>query len=149
MADRSAMVTGASSGIGLAFARQLAAGGWTVVLVGRDLSQLATARSTLAPGPHETLVADLAVPDDCDRVSRRLAAPDRISLLVNSAGIGTGASFPDAPLADELAMLEVNVGATLRLSHAAVLSMTAAGGGAIVTISSTAGTWSGRTSLAG
>lgn len=142
---RYAMVTGASSGIGLSFCSLLAEAGWTIVLVGRDAGRLETARLRLGAGPHEVLAVDLSTADGCLHATDRLRAEPRIGLLVNCAGIGTRAPFPDVPLDDEISMLAVNVAATLRLSYAACRAMADIGGGAIVNVASTAGLWSGGT----
>jgi short-subunit dehydrogenase len=130
-----ALVTGASSGIGEAFARRLAADGYRVVVVARRRERLeALQRAGVA---DEVIVADLATPDGCGEVEQRLAGGG-IDLLINNAGLGTGASFEHSSLEREQHMLDVNVRAVMRLTHAAVAPMLAAGSGEIVNVSSIA-----------
>jgi short-subunit dehydrogenase len=130
-----ALVTGASSGIGDAFARRLAADGYDIVAVARRRDRLEALRD--AGAAKELIVADLADPEDCVIVEKRLAAGG-IDLLVNNAGISTGKSFEDSTADDEEQMLGVNVRAVMRLTHAAVPPMLAAGSGEIINVSSIA-----------
>ena len=136
-----ALVTGASAGLGAEFATQLAACGHDLVLVARDAERLAAAADRLRAAHRvevETLSADLATDDGCATVSARLAAGD-VDLLVNNAGIGTYQPFGTADLAREEAQLDLNVRAVLRLTHAAVRAMTARGSGRVLNVSSVAG----------
>jgi len=130
-----ALVTGASSGIGAAFARRLAADGYEVVAVARRRGRLEELRT--AGAAAEVLVADLATVDGCAQVEERIAAGG-IELLVNNAGIGTGHGFEQTSVATEERMLAVNVRAVMRLSHAAAPKMLAAGSGEIINVSSVA-----------
>jgi uncharacterized protein len=131
-----ALVTGATAGLGAEFARQLAAGGHDLVLVARDTARLESMRDSLGVDV-EVLSADLTTDDGCAAVAARLADAGRpIDVLVNNAGIGTYRNFGVAPLADEERQLDLNVRAVLRLSHAAVPGMTARRRGHIINISS-------------
>lgn len=138
-----ALVTGASSGIGAAFARRLAADGWDLVLVARSgdrLEEIARRLRTATGVAVEVLVADLADDDECARVESRLRDASRpVDLLVNNAGFTTGAAFLDVTLDGEERMLRVLVRAVLRLTHAALPGMVSRGRGAVVNVSSTAG----------
>ncbi|UOY02246.1 SDR family NAD(P)-dependent oxidoreductase [Blastococcus sp. PRF04-17] len=135
------MITGASSGIGAAFARRLARQGHGLVLVGRDRAALGAAVPDAVEA--ELLLADLADSDGVTAVSRRLVAAERpVDLLVHAAGRSTAYPFGVAPLTKEIEQLQVNVVATTHLLHTAVTAMEARGGGQIVLIGSTAAHWS-------
>ncbi len=133
------MITGASSGIGEAFARRLAAAGTDLVLVARRQDRLKALADELDVDV-EVLAADLSQPEPRRKVEARLAVDsDPIDLLVNSAGIGMVGPFHEVD-ADELELqIEVNVVALVRLAHAAFAAMRRRGRGAIVNISSLAG----------
>jgi short-subunit dehydrogenase len=137
-----ALVTGATAGIGVAFVRRLAAEGHDLVLVARDerrLEQEASDVRRLYAVGVEVLVADLADRDGCASVERRLQDPGApVDLLVNNAGFGLGRSFLETDADDEERMLDVMVRAVMRLTHAAVGPMVERGVGAIVTVSSLA-----------
>lgn len=137
-----ALVTGASAGLGLEFAWQLATARHDVVLVARDAARLERLAGQLhaAAGVHaEVLPADLSVREDVERVAERLRATGRpVGLLVNNAGHAVGQRFVDGDLAREEAALDVMVRAVLVLSHAAVGQMTARGRGAILNVASVA-----------
>lgn len=130
-----ALVTGASSGIGAAFARRLSAGGYDVIAVARRRSRLEELK--MQGGAGEIIVADLADVADCLNVEGRLAAGG-IDLLVNNAGIGVGRPFEGTIVDEEERMLAVNVRAVMRLTHAALPPMLAAGSGQIVNVASVA-----------
>lgn len=138
-----ALITGASAGIGAEFARQLAAAGHDLVLVARDSARLDSTRAGLAADfgvGVEILAADLAGDAGCEAVAARIADVRRpVDLLVNNAGFGMYQRFGTAELADEERQLDLNVRAVLRLTHAAVRAMTGRGAGRIINISSVAG----------
>ena len=138
-----ALVTGASAGLGAQFATQLAARGDDLVLVARDAERLAalaaSLRQTCGVGV-EVLAADLADRDHVQRVADRLSRPDApVDLLVNNAGFGLATGFVDGDLAQEERALDVMCRAVLVLCHAAGRAMSARGGGAILNVSSVAG----------
>jgi uncharacterized protein len=138
-----ALVTGATAGIGAEFARQLAAQGHDIVLVARDVARLDSTAAALSDRfgvSATTLPADLTTDDGCAAVAARLADPDApVEVLVNNAGFGMYRRFGEAELAEEERQLDLNVRAVLRLTHAAVRAMTARGSGQIVNVSSVAG----------
>ena len=134
-----ALITGASAGIGEAFARQLARKGYDVVLVARrrdrleKLAELITAAHGVAA---EIIEADLAQPDAVAAVEARVRQGD-ISMLVNCAGFGTRGEFANLPEERELEEIDVNVRALTRLSHAALEKMVPAHSGTIINVAST------------
>ncbi|HEU0104451.1 MAG TPA: SDR family oxidoreductase [Mycobacteriales bacterium] len=131
-----ALVTGATAGIGAAFARQLADRGYDLVLVARDGARLAAVADSL-PVPVEVLAVDLATDEGCARIEWRLG--EGVDLLVNNAGVGSPGAFDASDRGAEEHLLRLNVRAVLRLSHAALPPMLERGSGAIIHVSSMAG----------
>jgi uncharacterized protein len=138
-----ALVTGATSGIGAAFARQLAEAGHELVVVARDEERLAGTASELADRygvPVTPLPADLTGDDGLAAVEHRLGDPTRpVDLLVNNAGLSLNRSFLSSDVTDEERLLALNVRAVLRLTHAALPGMVARRQGAVVNVSSVSG----------
>ncbi|MFF1796939.1 SDR family NAD(P)-dependent oxidoreductase [Kitasatospora sp. NPDC058263] len=137
-----ALITGATAGIGAAFARRLARSGYRLVLVARDTERLERAAADLRAKfgtDTEVLTADLATEAGIAAVETRLADPAHpVDLLVNNAGFGNKGAFLTVPLQDELDMLKVHVEAILRLTTAALPGMRERGRGAIVNVASVA-----------
>ena len=137
-----ALVTGATSGIGLAFCRELAERGHDLVIVARRRAKLENVSDELRARHSinvEILAADLSKRAQLRRVADRLADRERpIDLLVNNAGFGTSTSFLKGELAHEEAMFDVLCRSVLVLSHAGALSMKDRGRGAIINVSSVA-----------
>lgn len=139
---RTALVTGASSGLGAEFARQLGARGAHVVLVARDRSALdaVAAQVREAGGTAETLPADLLDADALAAVEQRLADPARpVDLLVNNAGFGLDLAFDRTDVDAEVRHLRLHVEVALRLTHAVLPEMLARAGGRVVNVASVAG----------
>ena len=137
-----ALVTGASSGIGAAFAARLARQGHDLVLVARNRVRLAAQAKRLqrqARVAVEVLAADLTVAADLQRVTDHVAADRRLTLLVNNAGFGTAGAFAELDAAREEEEIRLNVLALVRLTRAALPGMIARRRGAIVNVSSMAG----------
>jgi short-subunit dehydrogenase len=137
-----ALVTGASAGLGEEFAWQLATAGHDLVVTARSrdrLSELADVVASATGVAVEVLGADLATADGRETVATRLADPSRpISLLVNNAGFSTGEAFVGSAWEGEAAMHDVLVTAPLRLTHAVLPGMIERGHGAILNVASIA-----------
>lgn len=137
-----ALVTGASAGIGRAFAGALAARGDDLVLVARREANLTELASTLRAAhgiTSEVLAADLATHDGVARVAARLTDSQQpIDLLVNNAGFGTSGMLWELDVDGEEAEIEVNVVALVRLTHAALAVMVPRNRGGVINVSSVA-----------
>lgn len=151
-----ALVTGATAGIGLSFAHQLAERGHDVVLVARDRVRLENLSDELRAKYKvgtEILVADLSDRADTGKVSERLSDAARpVDLLVNNAGYSLKKRFLDNDITEEEALFDVLCRAVFVLSHAAARAMRERGHGAIVNVSSvasfiTSGTYSAEKSF--
>ena len=138
-----ALVTGASSGIGLEMSRQLAADGSSLVIVARTetaLNELAVELDHKHGTNVEILVADLSTSDGMTLVEDRLTDRDRpVDLLVNNAGYGLNGGFWTRSADEHQQMLELNVIALTRLARAAVKPMFERGRGGILNVSSISG----------
>src|SRR5208282_4079930 len=136
-----AVVTGASSGIGAAFARALAARGYDLALVARRQDRLRQLADELAKHFHVNctpLRADLTRNAELRGVEQFLAGAANLQLLVNNAGFGILGRFFEASIASQDAMHRLHVLATMRLTHAALRNLTARNQGAIINVSSVA-----------
>ena len=136
-----ALITGATAGIGAEFARQLAARGCNLVIIARDAERLeATAQALRAATgvSVEVLAADLLAPEGLAAVEARVAASD-IDILVNNAGFGLIGTFDTNAIADEQRHLDLLVTVPMRLMHVALQHMVAARRGTIINIASVAG----------
>ncbi|HET7469956.1 MAG TPA: SDR family oxidoreductase [Gemmatimonadales bacterium] len=142
MAAGTALVTGASAGIGREFCRQLAARGLDLIVVARDAARLDTLADELgaAHGVRvEALPADLTRDADVNRVAERAANHPALTLVVNNAGFGTVGSLATAPPEQQEAMLRLHVLAPMRLTRAALPGMLSRRQGGIINVSSVAG----------
>lgn len=134
-----ALVTGASSGIGRVYAEKLARRGHDLLLVARDggrLDMLAAAITRETGRQVDVLTADLASSEGIDAVAARLASDDAIRVLVNNAGMGTEGPVLGAPADKVDAMVQLNIAALTRLSLAAIEAFTRRGEGTLVNIAS-------------
>jgi uncharacterized protein len=142
MANPTALITGASGGIGELLASKLAQDGHDVVLVARSGAKLeALSQKLEAQHGVSTMVisADLAEPGAAERIFAEVTAKDLcVDILVNNAGFGTTGSFLDLELGAELGMVQVNVMSLLALTHWFGRGMRARGKGRILNIASTA-----------
>ena len=140
--SHTALITGASSGIGAAYARQLAAKGYNLILVARRedrLIGLATELQERHPITAEVLAADLTRSTDVKRVLKRITELDDLDLLINNAGFGAPGSFAELNLAPQLDMIRLHVIASVCLTRAALPGMIERQRGAIINVSSIAG----------
>ena len=138
---RTALITGASSGIGAEYARQLAERGYNLVLVARREAQLTALAEELRATNRiqaEVLPADLARHEDVDRVVERIRNLPDLALLINNAGFGTVGTFAKKDPQHQVDMIEVHVVAATRLTRAALPGMLARGCGGIINVSSVA-----------
>jgi len=138
-----ALITGATAGIGNAFATELATRGHNLVLVARDQERLKTVAKELtdAHGVEvRTRTADLSTTTGIKRVAKDLASDERpIDLLVNNAGFALRKRFTENPIEEEEAVLTVMVRAPMHLTHAALNAMSSRRRGGIVNVASVAG----------
>jgi short-subunit dehydrogenase len=141
VASRTALVTGATSGIGAAFARRLAAEGYDLILVARDETRLAETAASLraAHGIEVSLLpADLSTEPGRETVAGVLVEPS-VDLLVNNAGLSLNTPFLRSTPQRETELLSLNVHAVMRLTLAAAPVMARRGHGDIVNVSSVSG----------
>lgn len=134
-----ALVTGASSGIGAVYARRLARRGHDLVLVARDRLRLEAAAEQITAKygvAVEVLVADLAAAEGLDAVAARIEADGALSLLVNAAGLGPAGPALATPPQGYDAMLALNVGALQRLTLTAAQVFARRGRGTIINLAS-------------
>jgi short-subunit dehydrogenase len=134
-----ALVTGASSGIGAVYADRLARSGHDLILVARradKLRQLATELTTRTGRSVETIAADLTNPSDLARVEAVLRGDASITVLVNNAGVGATAPLLLSDVAEMERMVALNVNVPMRLAYAAAPAFVARGAGTIVNIAS-------------
>jgi short-subunit dehydrogenase len=138
-----AVITGASSGIGAAFARKLAARGYNLLLVARREDRLRSIADELRAIYHvhaEPLIADLTIDADRDRVAARIRSAPELALLVNNAGFGTMGYFWESDRAGQERMHRLHVLAVVSLTHAALANMIPRGqaGTGVINVSSVA-----------
>lgn len=134
-----ALVTGASSGIGAVYAERLAARGFDLLLVARDQERLESAASKLRDTHGvqvEVLKADLTQKDEVLKLEQRLRTDSSISLLVNNAGVAVNGLLANADLDELEKLIQLNVTTLTRLASAAAAAFTSAGRGTIINIAS-------------
>src|SRR6202000_3461803 len=138
-AKGTALVTGASSGIGAIYADRLAKRGYDSILVARNTARLATLARRLRNETGrsvETVQADLTSSADLRRIENILRSDARITTLVNNAGVGSAIPLLDADVDKMEDLIHLNVTALTRLTYAAVPQFVARGGGTLINISS-------------
>lgn len=134
-----ALITGASTGIGAIYADRLAKRGFDLILVARNqtrLDALAKRLKTETGRSVETIAADLNDKADLARIETTLRGNAGITLLVNNAGVGAAGPLLNSDVEKMDEMIRLNVGALTRLTYAAVPGFVARGGGSIINIAS-------------
>ncbi|MDY0882348.1 SDR family NAD(P)-dependent oxidoreductase [Dongia soli] len=134
-----ALITGASSGIGAIYADRLARRGYNLILVARNRPRLDDLARRLADETGRTIeviAADLSAKSDLARVENVLRTDSSITLLINNAGFGATAQLLDADIDKMTNMIDLNITALTRLTYAAVPGFVARSGGTIVNIAS-------------
>lgn len=138
---QTALITGATAGIGYEFAQQLAERGLNLVLVARNKERLEKIAAELQNDfavSVNVLVADLSLRQDIDVVAHRAAQSD-IELVINNAGFGLNQSFFEDGVDAEQGLLDVLVTSVMRISHAALPGMRERNRGGVINVSSVAG----------
>src|SRR5688572_1451758 len=131
------LITGASAGLGVEFARQCVARGEEVVLVARRKDRLNTLAAEV--GNAHVIAADLAVPGAANGIHGEIKSRGLwVRTLINNAGFGLRGRFDELPLDRQLEMIDVNIRALTNLSFVVINDMVLKGGGAILNVASTA-----------
>jgi hypothetical protein len=130
-----ALITGASGGIGLELARIFAREGYRVVLVARNEKRLKEIAQELRPAESEVIALDLSLPGAAEEIHGKTS---KVDVLVNNAGFGVFGKFVEKGLAEELNMMQLNMTALVILTRLYLPSMIAAGSGKIMNLASTA-----------
>jgi len=135
-----ALITGASTGIGAVYADRLAQRGYDLILVARNQEKLSEVAAQLKNTGRkvETLQADLTAKADVQRIAERLSSDPTITALVNNAGVGSAGKLLDAKIDDLESMIYLNVTALTRLALAALPGFVARNNGLLINISSIA-----------
>lgn len=134
-----ALITGASSGIGAVYADRLARRGYGLILVARDVERLEQLANRLRAEPGyavEVIPADLTKPAELARVEEELARNEKITLLVNNAGVAMSGELIDADPDRLEQMIRLNAIVPSRLARAVLPGFVARGSGALINISS-------------
>jgi short-subunit dehydrogenase len=134
-----AVVTGASAGIGAAFARRLARDGYDLTVVARRAERLHALAQELADAHGssvEVAQVDLADAAQVDSLARTVSDDDRVRLLVNCAGFAGYKPFVEQDPDEARALLDVHVGAATRLTRAVLPALVARGEGAVINVAS-------------
>jgi uncharacterized protein len=133
-----ALITGASTGIGAVYADRLAKRGYDLILVARSQEKLSEVAARLESTGRkiETIAADLTKKEDVQRVAERLKADPAITALVNNAGIASVAKLLDSKIEDLEAMIDLNVTALTRMALAALPGFVARKNGLLINIAS-------------
>src|SRR5215213_8909013 len=141
---RYAVVTGASSGIGLELAKQLAERDYDVLMVAEDDRLDAATASVPGPGRAEALRVDLTRPDEVERLWAHVTSSGRpADVVAINAGVGNAGRFVDTSLDADLALIQLNVASVVHLAKLALADMTSRGEGGVLFTSSVASSMPG------
>lgn len=139
---KTGLVTGATSGIGRAFAEHLARDGYDLVIVARDKARLETTQEELQQRYSinvDVIPADLSTDEGVDKVADRLLNEERpIDFFINNAGHGSSKSFLEMSAEEHDHMVRLNVNAVVKLSHAALTTMVKRNSGSLINLGSVA-----------
>jgi short-subunit dehydrogenase len=135
-----ALITGASTGIGAVYAERLAKRGYDLILVARNEERLSESAARLKSTGRriETIAADLTNKEDVQRIAERLSTDPTITALVNNAGLGSARKLLDEKIDDLESMIYLNVTALTRLALAALPAFIARKNGLLINIASVA-----------
>jgi len=133
-----ALITGASTGIGAVYADRLAKRGYDLILVARNEERLLESAARLKSTGRriETIVADLTQREDVQRIAERLSSDPTITALVNNAGLGSARKLLDENIDDLESMIYLNVTALTRLALAAMPGFMARRNGLLINVAS-------------
>jgi len=134
-----AVITGASAGLGLSFANKLAEYGFDLVLIARRkerLQDIATRLESEYSIQCEIIPADLALVEDIEKVADSIKQISNLDILVNNAGFATLGYFADVPIEKDMRMLHVHMTASIQFTHAALQIMRKRKQGVIINVSS-------------
>jgi short-subunit dehydrogenase len=134
-----ALITGATSGIGEAFARRFASQGHDLIITGRrkeKINRLAHELIQTFAVDVEVIISELSNPGDVDALAQTVRATENLHILVNNAGFTTKSDFLHEDLEGQQNMVQVHVLAPMKLTYAALPNMIAGGKGTIINVSS-------------
>jgi len=137
--NRIALITGASSGIGRAFAWRFAQSGYDLIITGRRKDKLAQLEDELKENfgiSVETIIAELSDNKDVNELMKIIKSHDNIFVLINNAGYGSGREFSQCDLKFHMQMLQVHVITSLKLIHSVLPQMISKKQGTIINVSS-------------
>ncbi|MDO4550483.1 MAG: SDR family NAD(P)-dependent oxidoreductase [Planctomycetia bacterium] len=138
-----AVITGASSGLGMAYARQLATKGFNLMLIARRKFVLESLKEELEKSHQnisvEIVQADLSLLDDIRMLEEKIANSERLLFMINNAGFGVEGVFPEINVEKNTEMITVHNTAVMRLARAAMIPMKVQGKGFLINVASSAG----------
>jgi short-subunit dehydrogenase len=134
-----AIITGATSGIGAAFAKRFAGEGYDLIITGRRKEKIHALADELGKTFNinvDVVIAELSNPDKVDALAQKIRNTSNLCILVNNAGFATRGYFWEEDINGQENMVKVHILATIKLTHAAIPNMVAQGRGTIISLSS-------------